>query len=259
MYEEERKAAIVEYVQKNLRASIDELAMKYSVSKSTIRRDLMELENNKLIKRTHGGAISMEVVSFEPTFTEKESRYAQEKELIAQKAVEFIQDGDTIIMDAGTTTFLMSKHLKSFSDLTVVTNSIMIAQELLNCSKIEVIVVGGSLRKSTQALVGPLTDEALEKIHVDTCFIATNGLDIREGLTTPNITEATTKRRMMDSAKSIVLLADHTKIGKVSFAKFGNISEIDQFIVDDKIPEDVLNSLVNMNVRVCVATTESEE
>lgn len=257
MYEEERKAAIVKYIQKNLRASIEDLTTEFDVSKSTIRRDLMELESRKRIKRTHGGAISLELVAFEPDFTEKKSKHAREKEMIAQKAAELIHDGDTIIIDAGTTTEFLSKYVKGFSDLTVVTNSITVAQELQNVPSIEVVVVGGTLRHNTLALVGPLAEEALKKLRVDTCFIATNGVDLAQGLTTPNVLEATTKRNMMAIAKHVILLADHTKIGKVSFAKFGDLAEIDQYIVDDRIPKDVLDALAGMNIQVCVVPVES--
>jgi DeoR family fructose operon transcriptional repressor len=254
LYEEERKSGIAEYIHKNSRASVEELSEKFNVSKSTIRRDLQELEDVKLLKRTHGGAVSLEMVSFESAFTEREDKYAREKELIAKRAAELIQDGDTIILDAGTTTQLLAREIKGFSGLTVVTNSLMIAYELQNTPNIEVMVTGGKLRPDTLSLVGPLTEEALKHIRVNICFVATNALDIAEGLTTPMITEATAKRKMMEIAKQVILLADHTKIGKVSFAKFADLTEIDQYIVDDGISEEMLEALEKMDITVHVAS-----
>ena len=255
LYEEERKTQIHKYVQEHSRASVQQLSKIFDVSESTIRRDLKELEDSNCLKRTHGGAVSLDLVNFEPTYKEKEDKYAKEKECIARKAIEFICEGDTVLLDAGTTTQFLAKEMRKFSNLTVVTNSIMIAQELQNAPGIEVIVVGGTLRSNTLALVGPLAEDVFKWLRVDICFLATNSLDIKEGLTTPNITEASTKRKMMESAKQVILLADHTKIGKVSFAKFGDLSEINHYIVDDGIETDVVKEMESKNIRVHVVST----
>lgn len=254
LYEEERKLKIVEYLQENARASVQQLRKIFQVSESTIRRDLQELEDAKLLKRTHGGAVCLETVNFEPTFIEKEDQFQKEKESIARKAAEFIQDGDTLVIDSGTTTAYLAKELKRFANIKVVTNSIMLAQELQGVEGIEVIITGGTLRQNTLAMVGPITERSLSMLRVDKAFIATNGLDLHKGLTTPNIVEAATKSKMIDIAKQVILLADYTKIGKVAFAKFADISRIDTCIVDDKVTQAVVDEMENLGVRVCIVT-----
>ncbi|SDE50964.1 DeoR/GlpR family DNA-binding transcription regulator [Sporomusa acidovorans] len=254
LYEEERKLKIVEYLQDHLRASVQELSKVFQVSESTIRRDLQELEDAKLLKRTHGGAVCLENVNVEPTFVEKEDKFRKEKARIAQKAAEFIQDGDTLVIDSGTTTAYLAKELRKFSNIKVVTNSIILAQELRGFEGIEVIMTGGTLRQNTLAMVGPITEHSLSMLRVDKAFMATNGLDLQEGLTTPNLVEAATKARMIDIAKQVILLTDHTKIGKVAFARFAGIARIDTCIVDDKIPQDAVNEMEKLGVRVCVVT-----
>lgn len=252
LFEEERKAKIVAYVQEYTRASVQELAKAFDVSESTIRRDLKDLEDAKQLKRTHGGAVCFESVSFEPTFSEKEDRYAREKENIARKAVELIEDGDTILLDSGTTTHLLAEQLKGFSRLTVVTNSLTIAQQLQELPGIETVVVGGMLRQNTLALVGPIAERSFEMIRVDKAFVATNGIHLKEGLTTPNIIEAAAKRKMIEVAKQVVVLADHTKVGRVAFAKFGDLSEVDKLIIDSGVPKDVVKDLEDRGVNVYV-------
>jgi DeoR family fructose operon transcriptional repressor len=250
LYGEERKAKIVDYVHKHSRASVQELSEYFSVSESTIRRDLQELEEAKLLRRTHGGAISLQGVNFEPTFEEKEDKFRKEKEAIAKKAVEFIEEGDTLLLDSGTTTYHLVQHLRDFSKLTVVTNSLIFAQELQYHPGIDVLAIGGILRKETLALVGPFAEQCLSMVRVDKAFIATNGLDMEGGLTTPNLIEAATKRKMILSSKQVILLTDHSKAGKIAFSKFADIHEIDKCIIDNAIPTSVHKSLEKVGVDV---------
>lgn len=250
LYEEERKLKIVEYVQEHSRASVQELKALFDVSESTIRRDLSELEEAKLLKRTHGGAACLEGVNFEPTFIEKEDKLRAEKDAIAKKASEFIHNGDTILLDAGTTTMYLANELKKFSNLVVVTNSLTIAQSLQGRNGIEVVLTGGVLRQNTLAMVGPIAEQALDKIRVDKGFMATNAFDMKDGLTTPNIIEAATKRKMISVAKQVFLLADHTKFGKTSFSRFADISDIDVCITDAGISMEMVETMESNNINV---------
>lgn len=252
LYEEERKLKIAEYLQEHLRVSVQELCKMFDVSESTVRRDLQELEDANLLKRTHGGAVYLENVNFEPNFLEKEDKFRKEKESIAKKAAQFIQDGDTIVIDSGTTTLYLAKEIRRFSNLQVVTNSINLAQELQGIKGIEVIITGGTVRQNTLAMVGPIAEQSLSMLRVDKAFIATNGLDMKEGLTTPNIVEAATKTKMIDIAKQVILLADHTKIGKISFAKFADVSKVDICIVDNKVSDDAVEKMKESGICVYV-------
>jgi len=250
LYSEERKKIILDYIQKYGKASVQELTEVLQVSEATVRRDLKDLEDAKLLKRAHGGALSLQNVNFEPTFGEKKVTLLKEKHAIAKKAVELIDEGDTILLDAGTTTFEVAKELRTFSKLTVITNDINISQELLSHPGIEIIVVGGMLRKETLAMVGPMAEQSLGMIRVDKLFLAINGLDLEAGLTTPNLIEAATKRKMIKIAKQVILLADHSKVGKVSQARVGEIAEVNQVILDDAVAEDILNQLKTMGITV---------
>ena len=254
LYEEERKMKIVEYLQENSRASVQELGKKFMVSDSTVRRDLKELEEARLLKRTHGGAVAADNVNFEPAFIEKEDKFCKEKKSIARKAVEFVEDGDTLVIDAGTTTAYLAKELRGRHNLKVVTNSLILAQELQGADNVEVILTGGTLRQRTLSLVGPIAEQALSSLRVDKAIIATNGVDIDGGLTTPNVIEAAVKAKMIEIAQKVILVADYSKVNKVAFAKFADMTQVDVFVVDDKIPQETVEKLNHMGVSVSIVT-----
>lgn len=243
MYEIERKSKILELIKENQRVDVQALNKILQVSESTIRRDLKELEESNLLKRTHGGAIALNNVNFEPTFSEKEISNSELKKAIAEKAIEMIGEGDVILLDSGTTMLYLAKELKRFRKLTVVTNAISIAQELQCFEGVEVIMLGGSLRKGILSLVGPFAEQILSLLHVDKAFIATNGIHAEEGLSTPNVDEASIKRKMIASAKETILLADSSKVGVVNLVKFAALSDINLFITDKGIEEGIASEL----------------
>ena len=248
LFEQERQQKITSYVENQGRASVHELCQQFEVSESTIRRDLKVLEDRDLLQRAHGGAIAKDSVNFEPTFSEKAIRSLKEKTVIAKKAVQLIKKGDTVLIDSGTTTRPLVEEIKKLSQLTVVTNSVVFANELETYPQIEVILLGGKLRTETLALVGPLTELCLSQLHVDKAFIATNGIDLKFGLTTPNLTEAATKRKMIEQSNQVILMCDHSKFNRHSFAKFGDIDQINYCITDDLAPDDILHSLERFGV-----------
>ncbi|WP_347553237.1 DeoR/GlpR family DNA-binding transcription regulator (plasmid) [Pseudalkalibacillus hwajinpoensis] len=250
MFMEERKSQILEYLRHMSRASVHDLSRQFKVSDSTIRRDLKELEETDNIKRTHGGAILLQPVSFEESIGERKKDYIEEKKAIAKKAVEFINPGDAILLDSGTSTYELVKKLKTFSNLSIVTNSIIIMQELADTG-LEVMLLGGNLRRETSALVGPFAEQALNMIRIDKAFIGTNGLDLNNGIiTTPNLTEARIKRMMITNARHTLLLTDHSKIGKVNFAKVADLTEIDFCITDNNVPANFEEKMNSYNVNV---------
>ncbi|WP_458119417.1 DeoR/GlpR family DNA-binding transcription regulator [Paenibacillus sp. Z6-24] len=252
LFEEERKHKIVEYVRKNHRASVQELGETFEVSDSTIRRDLKELEDARLLKRTHGGAVSLQSVNFEPNMVDKEDSYREEKQRIARRAAEMINQGDTVLLDSGTTTLPLAKELRHRSGIRVITNSVIVLGELKDCRNIELSIIGGLLRPDTQAFVGPMAEMALDMVRVDKAFMATNGLDIREGITTPNLTEAAIKRKMIDIAKQVILLADHSKMGGIAYAKFADLNDIDYCITDGGAPIQMVNELRRLGLDMIV-------
>lgn len=250
MFEEERKRRIVQFLERYTRGSVQELSQETGVSESTIRRDLKELEEAKLLKRTHGGAVSLQRVNFEAPYYDKEDRFLEEKRRIARKAVQMIQEGDAILLDGGTTTLQIAKELKSFSNIKVITNSIMALNELKECRNIEVSITGGMLRPDTMAFVGPMAEHSLDMVRVDKAFLATNGLDLQQGISTPNMLEAATKRKMIAIAKQVILLADRSKIEQVSYCKVADITEIDHLFMDSGAPDSFIQKLRETGVDV---------
>jgi len=248
MFAEERKGKITEMIKNGKSVRVSELAKQFGVSESTIRRDLADLETIGMIKRTHGGAVDNFVTSFEPSFAEKEDKYAKEKEYIGKLAASFIKDGDTIILDSGTTTKYIVPNITA-KNVTIITNSLNIAYELSNNSNFEVIVTGGLLRTRTQALVGDIAQGTLRQFRVDKAFIGANGVSLRFGVTTPNVVEAATKRAMMENAKEIFLVIDSSKFDQVSFALICPVNTID-YIVTDRIEESEKVQYEKIGVRI---------
>lgn len=233
MFADERKTRILFLLNRSQSILVSDVAQSLSVSETTIRRDLQDLEEQGLLKRTHGGAIALEMASFEPSMVEKADFHAEQKTQIAQQAVSMIQTGDTLLLDSGTTTLQIARMLPD-QDLTVVTNSLPIASELSRSKWIKLVMLGGELRSNTEALVGTFCENMLRELHVDKAFIGANGVDIYKGVTTANISEASTKRAMVNAAREVILVADHSKFGQVYFAKICDIKDLSCVITDEQ-------------------------
>ncbi len=249
MFPEERKSKILDSLNKHGKVKVCDLSQQYEVSEVTIRRDLQELEEEKLIKRVHGGAILSNNTKFEPTFSEKIDKFHDEKEYVGKLAASIIEDGDTIAIDTGTTTLSIAKYIVA-KNITVLTNSVDIAYELAKNHDVEVIVTGGALRWETRAMVGPVADNTLKNFRVDKAFIGTNGVCIMDGLTTPNIIEANTKREMIKIAKQTIVVCDHTKFGTVSFAKIVDLDSVDIIITDNQLDKELSEKFQEKDVRI---------
>ncbi|MGB9803409.1 DeoR/GlpR family DNA-binding transcription regulator [Desulfofundulus sp.] len=252
MFAEERRQKILELLERDQVVKVPDLSAYFNVSEATIRRDLQELEEAGYLKRTHGGAISNQAATFEPSLAEKEDQYQAEKIAIAEIAVQLVQEGDTVMLDAGSTTLQIARRLKHRKNITIVTNAVNIACELA-AGNTEVILLGGNLRQRTLSLVGPITENILSGLYVDKLFLATNGVDLKKGLTTPNLAEAQTKRAMLNSAGEVILVADHSKFGRVSFSHICNLDRIDCLITDNGAPDAFLATLKKQGLRVLVA------
>lgn len=252
MFAEERKSKILDSLNKYGKAKVCDLSQRYEVSEVTIRRDLQELEEDELIKRVHGGAILNRNTKFEPTFSEKIDKFYDEKESVGRLAASLIADGDTIAIDAGTTTLSIAKYIIA-KDITVLTNSVDVAYELSKKRDVEVIVTGGTLRWETRAMVGPVADNTLKNFRVDKAFMGSNGVCIINGLTTPNIIEASTKREMIRIAKQTILLCDHTKFGTVYFAKIVDLDSVDIIITDNQLDNELLEKFEEKDIKIMTA------
>ncbi len=209
-----------------------ELAHALAVTSETIRRDLSQLEQAGLLRRVHGGALPIDRQSLEPEVLERALTMVGEKRRIAKRALDEVPTTGTIFLDAGTTTGVLADLLPSGRNLTVVTHSLSIALTLAGRSGYTVLTLGGELRGATLATVGPWAEGRLRTMHTDVAFVATNGLSLARGLTTPNPVEAEIKRLIIQTARRVVLLTDHTKINRDFFESFGSTSDVDLLISD---------------------------
>lgn len=236
MFAEERKQQILVALRRTPAIRAIDLARALGTSLASIRRDLADLEQSGLLKRTHGGAVSNDLAAFEPSLEQKEDQYQAEKAAIAAAAVSLVKPGDIVLLDAGSTTRPIARELRRFRNLTVVTNSLPVASELAH-SDLEVILTGGHLRRGVLSQVGPIAEQTIAGLHVDKLFLAANAVDLAKGVTTPNILEARTKRAMIDSAREVILVADHSKFGRVTFGRVCGLDRIDVVVTDHGLPD----------------------
>jgi len=239
MYAEERQQLILERARSYGRVDVTALAQEFNVTTETVRRDLTALERHGVVRRVHGGAIPVERLGFEPAVSAKDTVMTEEKERIAKAAVAEIPPGGAILLDAGTTTARLANILPTDRELTVVTHSLIIASTLSTRRNLTLMMLCGRLRGRTMAMVDGWALHALHETYVDVAFIATNGLSVERGLTTPDPAEAMVKRAAIAAARRVVLLADHTKVGNDHFARFGELSQVDTFITDSGIDDEV--------------------
>ncbi len=239
MFAEERRMKILDIINSGKAVTVEELSRNMDVSESTVRRDLRYMEDKGLIHRTHGGAMNPLPADYEPTFTEKQEEMTEEKKAIGIRAASLIEDGDTVVIDSGTTTMEIIRNL-NVNRAMIITNSPHAAIELQHRQGIEAVLAGGTLRYETLALVGPIADELFRRVKADKAFIGANGISL-DGFMTPNMTEAATKRSMLRSAEKVYVVADSSKFNKSSLMRFADLDEVDGIITDHKLPEDIYN------------------
>lgn len=243
MYAEERQAAIASRARAEGRVEVAELAEIFRVTSETIRRDLKALERANLVKRVHGGAIVDDPGGFEPHLSIRESVNTDEKVAIARRALDFVPQEGAISLDAGSSTYRLAEILPVDRSLTVVTNSLPIASMLAGRGALEVHLVGGRVRGRTLATVDKAALDQLRAVYVDVAFLGMNGFSLRHGLSTPDTAEAAVKAAFIESARRVVLLADHTKYGSEHFAHVAALADIDTIISDSVLSHEAASNL----------------
>jgi DeoR family transcriptional regulator, aga operon transcriptional repressor len=247
---EERRRAILETLNREGRVLVLELAKRFETSQVTIRKDLEALDAHGLIHRTHGGALPAREGALEdPTLREKEKLHHQEKLRIAEAAARMVQEGQVVILDSGTTTTEIARALRNFRNLTIVTNAVNIAAELSGTA-VEVILTGGTLRKNSFSLVGPIAEETLHRLHADLLFLGVDGFDVQYGLSTPNLLEAKVNRVMVEIAKRKVAVCDSSKFGRRSLSLIAAPSALDEVITDRGVPKVDARALKKAGIEV---------
>lgn len=238
MLAKQRQNRIVQEVRRHGGVRVSDLVDMLGVSDMTVRRDLDVLAKRGLLDKVHGGASTVDSrTSEEPGFQVKSLRELAEKEAIAKCAARLVRPGTAIGLSAGTTTWVLARRLCDIAGLTVVTNSIRVADVLNQAPRSDhSVVVTGGIRTPSDALVGPLAVSALTTLHLDLVFVGTHGMDERSGFTTPNLMEAETNRAFVHAARRVVVVADHAKWGVVGLSAFATADEADILVTDGGLP-----------------------
>ena len=255
----QRQTQILERVREEGAVRVADLVRSLGVSDMTIRRDLEVLHERGLIEKVHGGATAIEGSSlFEPGFTVKSTLMQSEKALIAGTAAGLVTPGTAIAISAGTTTFALARRLTDVPGLTVLTNSVPVADVLYRDGRPDqTVILSGGVRTPSDALVGPFAVEVIRSLHVDTVFMGSHGMDYRTGLTTPNILEAETNRALIEAGRYLIVLADHTKWGIIGVSSVARLEDADTIITDSGLDQGArgqLASVVRRLMLVDVAT-----
>lgn len=250
LFIEERQNEIVKYIEKVEKVTIEEIINLLKISKSTVRRDLIDLEKKNLIIRTRGGALKKKYFKYEFSLNEKKDLNLDKKKKIAQIAKRFINEGDIIYISGGTTTLELAKILFDVKDLIVFTNAINILLELVNNSEINIKLVGGDFRRRTFSTIGQEAINYLAKYNFNKAFIGVNGISTGEGFTTPNELEAVVDGEVVRKSKETFILADESKFGAVAFSTICKVDDVDYIITNKQPDSSLIEEIQKNNVKI---------
>lgn len=248
-----RRKFVLQVLNKDRSITVTDLTEKFEVSAVTVRRDLDYLAENGLLVRTHGGAIAANHFVHDLPFQEKTKHNKQKKRRIGEKAASLVKEHDLIILDSGTTTLQILRHLKDKKDLTVATNSIPIATEALRVPEIELIVLGGNLRSTSASIAGPHAEKMLQSYSFQKVFLAGDGFDTAHGLTTTDDHEASLNRYMIEAADETIVVVDSSKFGRRGLSRICETKHIDKVITDDQVASEIVHTLEDQQIEVVVA------
>ncbi|MFG3442930.1 DeoR/GlpR family DNA-binding transcription regulator [Nonomuraea sp. NPDC047897] len=255
MLAQQRQQTILERVRSNGGVRVADLVRELGVSDMTIRRDLEVLAERGLLAKVHGGATALGPGSTEePGFTAKSARQQPEKEAIARRAARLVEPGTAVALSAGTTTWALAQHLVGVPELTVITNSVPVADVFHRNPRADrTVVLTGGVRTPSDALVGPVAVAAIRRLHVDTLFLGVHGMSVRAGFTTPNLLESETDRELVAAARRLVVPADHTKWNTVGISTIAELTEADVVVSDAGLPEDARMELAERAGELIIA------
>lgn len=249
----ERQEQIVQLIARQKRVTVNDLCDIFSISKATARRDLEILANQGRIQRVHGGAILVNKAPPEMPILERQNDQAAEKERIGAAAAALIKDHETVFLGSGTTVLEVARHLIE-RPLTVITNSLPVVNLFANpASPVQVIVIGGELRKSELSFIGHITEQSLREVYVDKVVIGVRAVNLEQGLTNDYFPETNTDRAIIKMGREVILVADHTKFGRVSTVLLAPLSSIHTVVSDQLLPEEMASELRSMGIRLILA------
>lgn len=247
---DDRRKKILELLDKTGKVKVSELSRIFNISEVTIRLDLTELEKGNLLERIHGGAVSTNKAYYNLNFDERIKKYEDEKREIAKAAASLVEDHDTILINSGTTTFFIAQELKRLKSLTVVTNSLIVAQELAQIQNFNVILLGGNFNNQYQFTYGDDAVRQIQKYKTDKLILSVDGVSADFGLTTHHHQEAEVNRMMMERVNQVVIVADYSKIGRENFATISSLENVDMLITNSNANADELNNIKTKGIHV---------
>lgn len=255
MYAEERQQAMADLIAKRGRVSVSDLAEEYGVTTETVRRDLSALERAGIVHRVHGGAVPAgSLTVLETAVNDRDLSHSEEKDRIAKAALQFLpKSGGSILLDAGTTTARLATYLPTGDPLTVITNAVPIASRLAGLRNVDLHLLPGRVRRTTQAAVGDDTVAALNVLRADVAFVGTNGISLSHGFSTPDHSEAAAKRAMVRAGMRVVVLADSSKLGRENTVRFAELTDVDTVVTDSGVESRDVNALRQRDIEVVVA------
>ena len=239
MMAEERRTQILQIVRSAGRVKVNELVRRFNTSKVTIRNDLNELHQRGMVLRSHGGAVLPDRILRESPVHERLKAHSDEKRRIGAMAATLINDGETIILDSGTTTLEIARQIKKKQGLQIITNGVNIAAELLDARGVEVFIVGGTVRGESASISGRFTEEMVEQFSADKMFLSGAGCDLDFGVSGANLAETMVNRAMLGISREIILVSDASKFSKRSMSRIVPFSEIDTVISDTSLGEEI--------------------
>ncbi len=247
-----RHQFIIKKITDEGRVYVVDLCKTLNVSSVTIRKDLKFLEDRNLLYRVHGGATHANPYAMDRHVDEKEKLHSDEKNKIGMKAATLIEPNDSIIIASGTTALTFAKHIKPKGTLTVITSAVQVAQALFASEEIEVIILGGPVRKTSASVTGPYATEILNDFHCSKLFLGVDGIDLSSGCTTTNVLEAHLNRKMISISQKTIILADSSKFGRKGFGKICGFEDVDEIITDKGIPASTKSELESLGVKITI-------
>lgn len=249
----ERHRQILALLQRRRRLSVSEIVRRFSVSQATARRDLQAIAADGRARRVHGGVLAVESAPPEPPILERSREQSVEKARIGRAAAALIADHETVFLGSGTTVLEVARHLRDRRDLTVITNSLPVLNTLSGSRDLSIIALGGILRHSEMSLIGHVSELALKEIRADKVFVGTRGLDLEQGLTTDYLQETLTDRLILQIGRQLIVVADHTKLDRVSTVRLAPLTDIHTVVTDEEANPRFVLGLKRRGLKVLLA------
>lgn len=249
----ERQKQILSLLTRQRRLSVTEIVKQFSISEATARRDLESLTSQGKAQRVHGGVIAMEKAPPELPILERENEQKEEKSRIGRAAASLVGDNESLFLGSGTTVLEVARNLRERKNLTVITNSLSVLNLLADVRGITIISLGGMLRDSELSFIGHITEQALIEIHADKVFMGTRGASLEHGLTNDYLQETLTDRAIMKSGREVIIVADHTKVNRVSTVLLAPWSSVHTFVTDSGVDQKFVRALRQRSTQVLIA------